>query len=169
MISRDDEHAIRELARQWDVAWKSHDMALLASLVTPGIDFIHADGHWLGGRDVFQKYHADLHAGPYKHSVHHMHGVVLRPLSPDICLAHMNWTISGGTAPGGEPARTRQGISGWVVRRLDGTWLIDAAQDTLRRSATIAVDRNLDDTPQDANSGVGGDSNRPPPPARDRP
>jgi hypothetical protein len=48
MISPDDENAIREIRHQWEIAWNTHDMELLGSLVTPRVDFIHVMGGWPG-------------------------------------------------------------------------------------------------------------------------
>ena len=130
MISLDDEKAIRELGHVWEAAWNRHDMELLASLVTPGIDFVHVMGGWLGGRETFQKYHAERHASQFKNSVNQVQGMALRPLTPDICLVHVNWSLSGDSDSDGTPRQPREGIFTWIVRRDGPGWLIDAAQNT---------------------------------------
>jgi uncharacterized protein (TIGR02246 family) len=61
MITENDERAIRRLGEVWETAWNTHDMPLLASLVTPGVDFVTVMGAWLGGREIFQKYHTAIH------------------------------------------------------------------------------------------------------------
>jgi uncharacterized protein (TIGR02246 family) len=130
MISQDDEKAIRELGHMWEVAWNSHDMPMLASMMTPGVDFVHVMGGRLGGREIFQKYHAERHATQFKNSIHRTQGMAIRPLTSDICLAHVNWSNSGDTDPDGTPRQPREGIFTWIVRRYDAGWLIDAAQNT---------------------------------------
>jgi uncharacterized protein (TIGR02246 family) len=80
MISADDEKAIRKLGPTWESAWNTHDMRLLASLVTPGIDFVTVMGGWLGGRETFQKYHAAIHATQFKNATQRFLGMAIRPL-----------------------------------------------------------------------------------------
>ena len=131
MISPDDEKAIREIRHQWEIAWNTHDMELLGSLVTPRVDFIHVMGGWLGGRDVFQKYHAERHATQFKNSTTSSLGMTIRALTPDICLVHVNWAMYGDTEFDGTLRQhPREGIVTWIVRRYDGRWLIDAAHNT---------------------------------------
>ena len=107
MISPDDEKAIREIRHQWEIAWNTHDMELLGSLVTPSVDFIHVMGGWLGGRDVFQRYHAERHATQFKDSTTSSRGMTMRALTPDICLVHVNWVMYGDTEFDGTLRRLR--------------------------------------------------------------
>jgi len=131
MISHSDEVAIREIRNQWEIAWNAHDMELLASLVTPGVDFVHVMGGWLGGRDVFQRYHAERHAAQFKNSTTRSGGMSIRPLTPDICLVHVNWSMSGDTEfDGTHRHQPREGIITWIVVRSGERWLIDAAHNT---------------------------------------
>jgi uncharacterized protein (TIGR02246 family) len=119
MISRNDELAIREIRKQWEIAWNTHDMDLLASLVTPGIDFVHVMGGWLGGRDVFKRYHAERHATQFRNSTTSSSGMSIRPLTPDICLVHVNWSMSGDTEFDGSPRQ--QPVRGSSPGSLFGT------------------------------------------------
>jgi uncharacterized protein (TIGR02246 family) len=96
MIAPEDEAVIRQLGMAWDDGWNGHDMDALADLVTPDVDFIHVMGGWLGGRDAFQKYHAERHADAFKASVTRTLGMAIRPLTPVICLVHRNWRMEGG-------------------------------------------------------------------------
>jgi uncharacterized protein (TIGR02246 family) len=68
MIQPEDEAAIRQLGAAWDESRNRHNMNALANLVTPNVDFIHVGGGWLGGRDAFQRYHAERHADMFKAS-----------------------------------------------------------------------------------------------------
>jgi len=130
MISPEDEVEIRGLGHAFEVAWNTHDMDALASLVTHGVDFVHVGGGWLGGRDVVRKYHAERHATQFKNSVHRTTGMTIRPLTPEICVAHVRWNNSGDTDPDGTPRQPREGIFTWVVRHINGRWLIDVAHNT---------------------------------------
>lgn len=130
MISSEDEKAIRALANAMEAAWNTHDMEAFASLVTPDVDFIHVKGGWLGGREIVRKYHTERHATQFKNSIHNTMGVAIRPLTPDICVAHVNWRNSGDTDPDGTPRQPREGIFTWIVRRIDNKWLIDVAHNT---------------------------------------
>ena len=130
MISSDDERAIRRLGEAFDAAWNSHDMDALSSLVTPGVDFVHVKGGWLGGRESFLKYHSERHATQFKNSRRRTKGMAVRPLTPDICVVHSNWSNSGDTDPDGTPRQPREGVFMWIVRREGARWLIDVAQNT---------------------------------------
>ena len=130
MISTDGEKAIRNLGHAFERAWNTHNMDEPAAIVTPGIDFVHVRGGWLGGRDVVWKHHAALHAAQFKNSTLHIQGMSLRPLTPGICICHVNWSMSGGANSDGTPRQPREGILTWVVRKMDGQWLIDAAHNT---------------------------------------
>jgi uncharacterized protein (TIGR02246 family) len=133
MMSPDDEHEVRDLGRIWDTAWNSHDVELLASLVTPGIDFIHDGGGWLSGRDMFHKYHAGAHATHFNRTTYRTHGILMRSLTPDICLVHGSWSRFGEAGSDVAPRHVRRGIFTWIVRRNDMLWLIDAAHYTGQR------------------------------------
>jgi uncharacterized protein (TIGR02246 family) len=131
MIVPEDQAAIRQLGNAWDEAWNRHDMSALALLVTPNVDFIHVLGGWLGGRDAFEKYHAERYADVFKASVTRTLGMAIKPLTPDICLVHRNWRMVGDKGRDGTPRGSpRDGIITWIVRRDGSRWLIDAAHNT---------------------------------------
>ena len=130
MISHDDEIAIRRLGGAWEAAWNEHDMRALASLVTPGVDFITVMGSWLGTQNVFEQHHAKMHATQFKASVWRTRGMAIRPLAAEICVVHVNWSMSGDTNRDGTPRQPRDGIFTWVVRRDRSLWLIDASHNT---------------------------------------
>ncbi|MFC7473256.1 SgcJ/EcaC family oxidoreductase [Dankookia sp. GCM10030260] len=130
MISTDDEKAIKNLGHAFKHAWNTHNMDELAAIVTPGIDFVHVRGGWLGGRDVVRKYHAALHGAQFRNSTLRIEGMSIRPLTPDICICHVNWGMSDETNPDGTPRQPRESIFTWVVHKMDGHWLIDAAHNT---------------------------------------
>jgi uncharacterized protein (TIGR02246 family) len=130
MISAYDEIAIRDLGRGFEAAWNAHDMDALALLVTEKVDFVHVRGGYLGGREIVRTYHAARHATQFRNSTHSTNGMSIRPLTPDICVVHVNWSNSGDTDPDGTPRQPREGIFTWVVRREGGRWLIDVAHNT---------------------------------------
>jgi len=130
MISSQDEEAIRSLGKTWEIAWNTHDMRLLASLVTPGVDFVTVMGGWLSGRETFQKYHAGIHATQFKNATQRLHGMTIRPLTRDICVVHMNWTNAGDTDVDGTPRHPRDCLLTCVVLRDGSEWLIDVAHNT---------------------------------------
>jgi uncharacterized protein (TIGR02246 family) len=130
MISAEDEIAIRDLGREFEAAWNSHDMNALASPVTENVDFVHVRGGYLGGREVVRTYHAARHATQFRNSAHRTIGMSIRPPTPDICVAQVNWSNSGDTDPDGTPRQPREGLFTWIVRREGGGWLIDVAHNT---------------------------------------
>jgi uncharacterized protein (TIGR02246 family) len=103
VITENDEQAIRKLDEAWETAWNQRDMQSLASLVTPEVDFVTVMGGWLGGRETFQNYHTAIHETQFKNATQRFRGMAIRPLSPDICIVHMNWTNAGDTDRDGTP------------------------------------------------------------------
>ena len=130
MISPSDEAEIRQLAVEMEEAWNRHDGDALAEQLTPAADFIHVRGGWLGGREAFRKYIVARHATQFKNSVHHTTGMAIRPLTSEICVVHLTWTNTGDTDLDGTPRQPREGIQTWIVRRIEGKWLIDVAHNT---------------------------------------
>ena len=130
MISHNDEAAIGQLGDRWEAAWNAHDMRALAALVSPDVDFITVKGGWLGDREIFQTYHSARHAAQFLTSIWRTQGMTVRPLTPDICAAHVNWRITGDCDPDGTPRPSREGIFTWIVRRGEAGWLIDCAHNT---------------------------------------
>jgi uncharacterized protein (TIGR02246 family) len=130
MISPEDEAAIRQLAADLGAAWNRHGGDALAEQLTPGADFVHVRGGWLGGREAFRKYIVSRHATQFKNSVHTNTGMTIRPLTPDICVVHLTWTNSGDTDLDGTPRQPREGIQTWIVRRIGEKWPIDVAHNT---------------------------------------
>jgi uncharacterized protein (TIGR02246 family) len=127
MISADDIEAIKQLGWSFEAAWNAHDMDAFAALFTPTVDFVVVTGAWFGGRDNVVKHHAERHATNFRASNWQTQGVAVRPLSRDICLAHVNWAMSGDMDRDETPRQPREGIFTWIVRRGEAGWLIDAA------------------------------------------
>ncbi len=130
MISVDEVAAIKTLGQAFEDAWNRHDMTAFALLFTPTVDFVVVTGAWFGGRDNVVKYHAERHATNFRDSRWRTLGLAVRALTPDICLAHVHWGISGDKDRDGTPRQPREGTFTWVVRRCEAGWLIDAAHNT---------------------------------------
>lgn len=54
-----DQAEIRDVARRWEEAWNSHDMAAMATLLAPDADFVNVSGrHWKGRQEIGASTHS---------------------------------------------------------------------------------------------------------------
>ena len=73
----------------------------------------------------------ERHAAQFRTSITRTRDMTIRPLTPDICVVHGNWTMAGDAERDGTPRQSpREGIITWIVRRDGANWLIDAAHNT---------------------------------------
>jgi len=125
-----DDQLIREVVWRWDAAWNSHDMKAMATLLTEDADFINVAGlHWKG-RSQIESEHAERHRTNLKESISATRHIGVQILAPTIALVHIDWSISGDKDFDGTPRSPREGIFTWVMEKIDGAWLIRAAQNT---------------------------------------
>ena len=124
------EDSTSAIAAEWQAAWNAHDMARMAALLTPDVDFVNVLGsHWKGRVDV-ERVHAAMHAAQFHDSVWENHEVQAQSLGPDLALAHLRWSIRGDFDPDGTPRAPRSGRFSWLLQRDGERWLIRAAQNT---------------------------------------
>ncbi len=126
-----DERAIRRVATYWQQDWNHHKAEALADLLTEDADYVNFQGFWLRSRKQFRDWFTGLaSANP---SARHWttNDVSLRFLQPDIVVVHITWSVSADASSHGAAARTRPGISTWVMVKEGSHWKIRDAQDTL--------------------------------------
>lgn len=97
-----DQAEIRDVARRWEEAWNSHDMAAMATLLAPDADFVNVSGrHWKGRQEI----------GASTHSV-----------KPD--------ALHPRARPRRVDAFQRDGIFSWLMVRDAAAWRIRSAPNT---------------------------------------
>ena len=125
--------AIEAVETKQAAAWNAHDAAAYADLFTPDGDAVNVIGWWWKGREEIRLKLTDAFASVFKNSRLTIAQVDARKLSPDIAVAHVQWTLTGALAPPGEPAPPQTGIQLQVlVRGADG-WRIASVQNTNSR------------------------------------
>ncbi len=126
-----DERAIRRVAEYWQQDWNHHKAQALADLLTEDADYGNFQGYWLRGRKQIEDWFTGLPSASPSASHRTNQEVSLRFLQPDIVVVHITWSMSAGASSHGAAARTRPGISTWVMVKQGSQWRIRDAQDTL--------------------------------------
>ena len=126
-----DEAAIREVETRQEQAWNTHDARAYARLFAEDADVINVLGwHWKGRAEAEQKL-GSAFAFVFARSSLHIDDVAIRPLSDDLALAHVTWTMTGARSPDGSGGSVPQhGIQTQLLRKTDGRWLILSFQNT---------------------------------------
>jgi uncharacterized protein (TIGR02246 family) len=127
---------IEVLIEAWAQTWNTHDMHAAAALVDADVDFVTVAGHWLRGRNEFLRHHQDIHQRHMRETTWVTVAYAVRPLCPDLALAHLEWTITGECDADGTLRPPRSGIFTWIVACTPGPWLIVAAHNTNLRADT---------------------------------
>jgi uncharacterized protein (TIGR02246 family) len=125
----DDENAIRALEARQPEAWNKHDAKAYASLFTEKGDCVNVVGWWWKGRAEIEKKLTDAYVYVFKESILTITNVDIRFLTPDVAVAHVQWTMTGARTPSGIPT-PQQGLQTHVLQKENGQWLIAAFQNT---------------------------------------
>ena len=125
----DDENAIRALEARQPEAWNKHDAKAYATLFTEKGDCVNVVGWWWKGRAEIEKKLTDAYVYVFKESALTITNVDIRFLTPDVAVAHVQWTMTGARTPSGIPT-PQQGLQTHVLQKQDGQWLIAAFQNT---------------------------------------
>lgn len=125
--SNKDEAAIRQIVRQVQDGWNTHDGKAFAAPFAADADYVVVNGMSLKGREVIEKGHIAIFTTIYKDS--HNVGTVksIRFLRPDVAVVHVEWNLEFRV--GGE---TKKGhaINTMVMTNDGGKWSIAAFQNT---------------------------------------
>src|SRR2546430_1637082 len=103
-----EDTGLRDLPKQFVVAWTKHDVHELAKMMADDIDFVNVRAFWLHGKADFEKYHARLLTGRFKQSSPLQTEV--RLLRPDLAAIHWGWRIEGDRNFDGSPRQLRFGL-----------------------------------------------------------
>jgi uncharacterized protein (TIGR02246 family) len=123
---------VAALVPAWIKEWNRHDADALGQLLSAGVDFITVTGTLLKGREEFTRLHTGQFAGRYGNSIFEVDGAPgVTFIKPDVALVHWRWTITEVRNADGTPASPYRGIFTWVAVANDGTWKIQASQNTI--------------------------------------
>jgi uncharacterized protein (TIGR02246 family) len=131
--SSEDERAIRELARQYETGWNTHDMNLLGAMRTNDIDFVVVTGEHRKGREASMAQLGDQHRTQFRDSVWTNEKVSVQFLRADVALVHIEWAINGDRNVDDTPRPPRKGIFTWVAMKDGADWKLRAAHNTNKR------------------------------------
>ena len=128
--SADDERAIRNLARQYETGWNTHDMNLLGAMRAEDIDFVVVTGEIRKGREASMAQLREQHRTQFRESVWTNEKVSVQFLRSDVALVHIEWAIRGDRNMDDTLRPPRHGIFTWVVVKTGADWKLRAAHNT---------------------------------------
>jgi uncharacterized protein (TIGR02246 family) len=124
-----DEKEIRNVQTRQADAWNRHDATAYANLFTEDGDVVNVVGWWWKGRAQIESRLTQAFAFVFRESTMTITDVDVRFLSPDIALAHVQWTMTGAKTPPNIP-EPKVGIQLQVLKKSAGKWLIASFQNT---------------------------------------
>jgi uncharacterized protein (TIGR02246 family) len=112
-------------------SWNRHDMTLFGAQFADDADFVNVLGmHW-HGRPLIEEQHAAVHRTIFRNSMLKILEHSVRPLTPDVVLAHIQWEMTGHESPPGVPfEKVRHGVMTGVFVEREERWVIGAMQNT---------------------------------------
>ena len=125
--SNADEAAIRQVVKQVEDGWNTHDGKAFAAPFATDADYVVVNGMYLKGRDAIEKGHTAIFTTIYKDSRNAATVKSIRFLRADVAVVHIEWNLE--FRAGGE---TRKGhaMNTMVMTRDGGKWNISVFQNT---------------------------------------
>ncbi|MBF0547268.1 MAG: SgcJ/EcaC family oxidoreductase [Candidatus Riflebacteria bacterium] len=120
-----DETGIRNLLKQYELAYNSGNASALAGLWTTDGDLFSLSGGIFRGQKEILTFFSESLAKNYKDSQFHMGLDQVRFLTPNLAIVDGKWQITGGDLPKGYPS---SGIYTQIMIRVDASWRIVAAR-----------------------------------------
>ncbi|HEX8219384.1 MAG TPA: SgcJ/EcaC family oxidoreductase [Chloroflexia bacterium] len=127
MPARDDEQAIRDIARSLEEAWNSGNGQAFAAPFAEDSDYVIVDGRHIKGRIANAEGHQFIFDTIYRGSTNSMSVESVRFIRPDVALAHVRHHVKFNRD--GRPAEGHA-RSTLVVTKNDGEWSIAAFHNT---------------------------------------
>lgn len=126
-----DTAGARGMVTGYVAAWNIHDMNALASLFAENAEFVNPMGRWASGRQAIEAEHTQRHSTIFQTSTMTADTMHIKFISPDVAVAHVQWTLTGMQLPNGVASQPFSGITSFVSRRSDGRWQIESGQVTI--------------------------------------
>ena len=125
-----DREAVLAIVKELEAAWNAADGARFAVPFTEDADFVNIRGEHFRTREVIARGHQAIFDTLYKGSTVRNELAALRPIAPDVLLAHIKAELSVPTGP--LTGQQRSQIS-MVLVPQQGGWQIAAFHNTLIR------------------------------------
>jgi uncharacterized protein (TIGR02246 family) len=122
-----DESAIRQVVKQVENGWNTHDGKAFAAPFTTDADYVVVNGTKIKGRDAIEKGHTAIFSTIYKDSRNAATVKSIRFLRPDVAVVHVEWNLE--FRAGGE-MRKAHAMNTMVMTRDGGKWSISVFQNT---------------------------------------
>jgi uncharacterized protein (TIGR02246 family) len=123
-----DQIAIQQVPGRIVAAWQAKDADAFAATFTEDGSMILPGDVYLSGRQPIRDYMAAAFSGPYRGTQVTGTPFAVKPLAEDVVLV----LTQGGVLAEGESEVTPASAirASWLLRRVDGNWLITAYQNT---------------------------------------
>lgn len=119
-----------EIAERFKEAWNSYDAEGIARLFFENADFVNVTGKWWDNKEDILKAHDFGFRVIFKNSHLEILNVKEKMLSEDIAIVHTRIRLTGQTEKDVEKADIRETMFLFVLRKIDGQWLCESAQNT---------------------------------------
>ncbi len=126
-LSSADETAIRRVVQAVQDAWNAHDGKAFAAQFAADADYVVVNGMYIKGREEIERGHVQIFTTIYKDSRNVATVKAIRPLRPDVAVAHVEWNLEFKVND--QPTKAR-GITTMIMTREGGKWSIAAFQNT---------------------------------------
>ena len=131
--SGSDLRAIREVGDSLTYRWSVHDAYELALQWTPFGDVIHPDGLIERTAEVIKLNRQELFSRrEYRNSKHPVTITMTRCPTPDMAIADGRWSLNSVVDASGRELPPYDGQVSMVLRRIDGSWKIEAYRYTMK-------------------------------------
>jgi uncharacterized protein (TIGR02246 family) len=123
-LPKESEEEIRKTVMDYEKAWNTHDMELLATLIREDAEFINVVGmHWRG-RDAIVKAHAIFHEIMFKDNRFKTDSIETRPLGSDHAIAIWTATQDSYTTPSGKSVPKGQFKLSLILAKEGDGWKV---------------------------------------------
>lgn len=121
-----ENHAIRQLVKNYEDAWNRHDPKALAANYRVDATWVNWFGaYYIGRQDIEDHYHT-THNTYFKPSHYYTRAVEdIQYLKPDVAIVHVRTGLTDDARYPGETFEFRRMM---VLTEVDGVWLIQAGQ-----------------------------------------
>ena len=124
-----DESAINKQIDAMIYSWNHHNYDDMKNYATENVDWVNVVGMWWKGRKQSQFAHQAYHNTIFKTSVSERKSVVVRFVTKDVAIAHVEWKFSGGdTLPDGKITEPTTDLATLVFVKQKGKWLLTAGE-----------------------------------------
>jgi uncharacterized protein (TIGR02246 family) len=121
-----ENHAIRQLVKNYEDAWNRHDPKALAANYRVDATWVNWFGAYYIGRQDIEDHYRTTHNTYFKPSHYYTRAVEdIQYLKPDVAVVHVRTGLTDDARYPGETFEFRRII---VLTKIDGVWLIQAGQ-----------------------------------------